>query len=75
MRRRIFLKEMEGKREKAGTDIFSEEMLQKKESKGEKKVMEMRRHWSGFAPTQHHFHYTCNLVLHKAFWGTQSSFF
>ena len=34
----------------------------------------MRRHWSGFAPTQHHFHYTCNLVLHKAFWGTQSSF-
>ena len=35
----------------------------------------MRRHWSVFAPTQHHFHYTCNLVLHKAFWGTQSSFF
>ena len=44
MRRRIFFKEMEGKSEKAGTDIFSEEMLQKKESKGEKKVVEMRRH-------------------------------
>ena len=42
MRRRIF-KEMEGKSEKAGTVIFSEEMLQKK-SKGEKKVVEMRRH-------------------------------
>ena len=35
----------------------------------------MRRFWSGFAPTQHNFHYTCNQVLHKAFWGTQVSFF
>ena len=35
----------------------------------------MRRHWSVFAPTQHHFHYTCILVLHKAFWGTHSSCF
>ena len=38
----------------------------------------MRRHWSGFAPmskfTQHIFHYTCNLDLHKALWRIQSSF-
>ena len=38
----------------------------------------MRRHWSGFTPkshfTQHNFHYTCNLVLHKALWRIQSSF-
>ena len=37
----------------------------------------MRRHWSGLAPksqfTQHNSHYTCNLVLHKAFWGTQAA--
>ena len=34
---------MEGKSQKAER-IFSEKMLQKKESKGEKKVVEMRRH-------------------------------
>ena len=59
--------------------LFSEKMLQKKESKGEKKVVEMRRHWSGSSPksqfTQHNSHWTCNLALHKAFWGTQSIFF
>ena len=63
---------MEGKSEKAGTDIFQKRCYKKK-SKGEKKVVEMRRHWSVFAPTQHHFHCTCNQVLHKAFWGTQVS--
>ena len=51
----------------------------KRESKGEKKVVEMRRHWSGLAPksqfTQHNSHKTCNLALHKAFWVTQASFF
>ena len=39
--------------------IVSEKMSQKK-SKGEKKVVEMRRHWSGLAPksqfTQHNSH-------------------
>ena len=64
---------MEGKSEKAGTDIFQKRCYKEKKSKGEKKVVEMRRHWSVFAPTQHHFHCTCNQVLHKAFWGTQVS--
>ena len=66
---------MEGKSQKAERIFFQKRCYREKESKGEKKVVEMRRHWSGFAPTQHHFHYTCYLVLHKAFWGTQSSFF
>ena len=51
-------------------------MLQKK--KKEKKVVEMRRHWSRFTPksqfTQHNSCYTCNLALHKPLWRTQSSF-
>ena len=38
----------------------------------------MRRHWSGFTPkshfTQHNFHYTCNVALHKPLWRIQSSF-
>ena len=38
----------------------------------------MRRHWSGFTLkskfTQHKFHYTCNLALHKTLWRIQSSF-
>ena len=38
----------------------------------------MRRHLSAFAPmskfTQHIFHHTCNLALHKALWRIQSSF-
>ena len=45
---------------------FSEQMLRKR-SKGEKKVVEVRRHCSGFTPkskfTQHSFHYTCNLRI------------
>ena len=41
--------------------------------------MEKRRHWSGFTPmskfTQHTSYWTCNLVLHRAFWVTQASSF
>ena len=47
-------------------------------NKGEKKVVDTRRHRSGFTLkskfTQHNFHYTCNLALHKALWRIQSSF-
>ena len=46
---------------------------------GQKKVVEKRRHWLGFAPmskfTQYNFHYKCNLVLHNALWVIPSSFF
>ena len=68
---------MEEKREKAGMEFVSEKMIQKYQ--GEKKVVEKRRHWSGFTPmskfTQYNFHYTCKLVLHDALWVTPSSFF
>ena len=40
--------------------LFRNDVTKKKESKGEKKVVEMRRHWSGSAPksqfTQHNSH-------------------
>ena len=57
---------------KAGRDICPPQ------KKGGKKIVEMRRHWSGFTLdskfTQHNFHYTCNLALHKPLWRTRSSF-
>ena len=47
-------------------------------NQGEKKVVEMRRHWSRFTPksqsTEHNSYYTCNLALHKPLWRTQSIF-
>ena len=47
-------------------------------NQGEKKVVEMRRHWSGFTPkshfTQHNSYYSCNLALHKPLWRIHSSF-
>ena len=46
--------------------------------KGEKKVVEMTRHWSRFTPksqfTQNNSYYSCDLSLHKPLWTTQSSF-
>ena len=73
MRKRIFKRKWREKVKKRERTFFRKDVAKIKESKGEKKVVEMRRHWSGFAPTQHNFHYTCNLVLHKPFWGTQVS--
>ena len=51
----------------------------KSQKNGAKKKVEKRRHWSGFASTskftQHNSHETCNLVVRKALWRTQTSFF
>ena len=57
---------------KAGQDIYLKQIREKK------KLVEMRRHWSGFTDksqfTQHNSHCSCSLDLHKPLWRTQSSF-
>ena len=72
-----FLKKMEWYSERARTAFFFRNDVTK--NTGEKKVVEMRRHWPGFVPkskfTHHNCPSTCNVALHKAFWETQSSFF
>ena len=58
----------------SGNGFFRKDVTKKRE----KKAVDMRRHWSGFTLkskfTQHKFHYTCNLALHKTLWRIQSSF-
>ena len=65
-------------------EVYSEKKRERKfwqkrcNKKGKTKVVDMRRHWSGFTLkskfTQHNFHYTCNLALHNALRRIQSSF-
>ena len=63
--------------EKSGKVNFVRKDVTK--NKQEKKVVDMRRHWSGFTLkskfTQNNFHYTCNLAFHRVLWRTQASFF
>ena len=69
---------MDGKSEKKEEVTSCQKKCYKKNLKGEKKVVDMTRHWSVFTLkskfTQHNFHYTCNLALHTAPWRTPSSF-